>query len=172
MLLLQILDEEKITDSHSHKPDFKVCSTFICHWTCLLNKSLECYHLSNKQPRKQHSCSKSAFNNKSVITHDTHDQVLECVFKYFPLGLINCLDSMVIFNELSQELILYVVSLYDVQDQLKHRLITLNVGNTTRKQLADMRYSGIYGVCEIARVVRQKVMFSLAQKMLRGQLGV
>ena len=98
--------------------------------------------------------------------------MLERVGEYFPPELLNRLDSMVVFNKLSKDSILQVVSLRlsDVQDRLKHRRVTLDVDDEAKQWLADEGYSNVYGARAIARVVRQKVVFPLAQKMLRGTI--
>ena len=98
--------------------------------------------------------------------------MLERVGEYFPPELLNRLDSMVVFNKLSKDSILQVVSLRlsDVQDRLKHSRVTLDVDDEAKQWLADEGYSNVYGARAIARVVRQKVVFPLAQKMLRGTI--
>ena len=98
--------------------------------------------------------------------------MIERVSEYFPPELLNRLDSMLVFNKLSRESILQVVSLRleDVQDRLKHRRITLDVDEPARNWLADQGYSDLYGARAIARIVRSKVLFPLAQKLLKGTI--
>lgn len=79
---------------------------------------------------------------------------------------------MLVFNKLSKESILQVVGLRlnDIVSRLKHRRITLDVDTTAREWLAVNGYSDIYGARAIARVVRTKVLFPLAQKLLYGTI--
>ena len=118
------------------------------------------------------SAHNTASDESGVVTPDARDEVLERVGEYFPPELLNRLDSMVVFNKLSKDSILQVVSLRlnDVQDRLKHRRVTLDVDDEAKQWLADEGYSNVYGARAIARVVRQKVVFPLAQKMLRGTI--
>lgn len=106
------------------------------------------------------------------MTAEARDQVIERVSEYFPPELLNRLDSMLVFNKLSRESILQVVSLRleDVQERLKHRRITLDVDEPARNWLADQGYSDLYGARAIARIVRSKVLFPLAQKLLKGTI--
>ena len=60
--------------------------------------------------------------------------------------------------------------LNDVATRLKHRRITLDVDAPAREWLAKEGYSNVYGARAIARVVRTKVLFPLAQKMLHGTI--
>ena len=79
---------------------------------------------------------------------------------------------MIVFNKLSRESILQVVSLRlrDVADRLKSRRITLDVDDVAKTWLAGHGYSEVYGARAIARVVRTDVLFPLAQKLLRGTI--
>jgi ATP-dependent Clp protease ATP-binding subunit ClpB len=89
-------------------------------------------------------------DSNGVVTPNTKEEVLERVREHFPLELLNRLDSMLVFNELSRESILAVMSL---------RLTDVAQG-----------YSEVYGARAIARVVRTDVLFPVAQKLLRGTI--
>lgn len=106
------------------------------------------------------------------MTTKARDEVLERTAEYFPPELLNRLDSMLVFNKLSRESILQVVSLRlnDVADRLSSRRIQLDVDDAAREWLARQGYSDIYGARAIARVVRTKVLFPLAQKLLAGTI--
>jgi ATP-dependent Clp protease ATP-binding subunit ClpB len=106
------------------------------------------------------------------VTAEARDQVLERTSEYFPPELLNRLDSMLVFNKLSRDSILRVVALRldDVAERLKHRRISLDVDSAARDWLAQQGYSEVYGARSIARVVRTKVLFPLAQKMLKGTI--
>ncbi|KAK7694949.1 hypothetical protein QCA50_002137 [Cerrena zonata] len=155
MILLQILDEGTLTDSQGRKVDFK--NTIIC-----LTSNLGSDILTHKD----------ATDSNGIVTQDARDQVLERTAEYFPPELLNRLDSMLVFNKLSKESILSIVSLRleDVQDRLKSRRITVDIDEKAREWLAQQGYSEVYGARAIARVVRTKVLFPLAQKLLKGTI--
>ena len=77
-----------------------------------------------------------------------------------------------VFNKLSRESILKVVSLRlnDVSERVRDRRITLDVDQPARDWLANSGYSEVYGARAIARVVRTEVLFPLAQKLLNGTI--
>ncbi|EPQ56105.1 P-loop containing nucleoside triphosphate hydrolase protein [Gloeophyllum trabeum ATCC 11539] len=155
MILLQILDEGSITDSQGRKVDFK--NTIIC-----LTSNLGSDILAHP----------SASDSNGVVTQQARDEVLERTSEYFPPELLNRLDSMLVFNKLSRQSILEVVSLRlkDVADRLKNRRITLDVDEVAREWLAKQGYSDVYGARAIGRVVRTQVLFPLAQKLLNGTI--
>lgn len=155
-----------------------------------LRFSLEYYYLLDKQLRFAFSCvlscahfslfvvgsdilaHKSASDENGVVTEEAREQVLERTSEYFAPELLNRLDSMLVFNKLSKDSILQVVSLRlnDVAERLKSRRITMDIDGPTREWLAREGYSDIYGARAIARVVRTKVLFPLAQKLLNGTI--
>jgi ATP-dependent Clp protease ATP-binding subunit ClpB len=114
----------------------------------------------------------TACDSNGVITSEAKDEVLERTSEFFPPELLNRLDSMMVFNKLTRESILQVVSLRlaDVANRLKNRRITLDVDGPTRDWLAQKGYSDIYGARAIARVVRTDVLFPMAQKLLKGTI--
>jgi ATP-dependent Clp protease ATP-binding subunit ClpB len=114
----------------------------------------------------------TATDSDGIVTDEAKREVLERTSAFFPPELLNRLDSMLVFNKLSKESILEVVSLrlQDVADRLKDRRIELDVDAAARNWLAQQGYSDAYGARAIARVVRSEVLFPLAQKMLHGTI--
>ena len=106
------------------------------------------------------------------VTEETRDGVLAQVAETFPPELINRLDSQVVFNKLSRQSIFSIVDLRlaDVSERLKDRRITLDVSERAKVWLADQGYSEVYGARAVARVVRTKVLFPLAKKLLTGTI--
>ncbi|THU87995.1 P-loop containing nucleoside triphosphate hydrolase protein [Dendrothele bispora CBS 962.96] len=155
MILLQILDEGSITDSQGRKVDFK--NTIIC-----LTSNLGSDILAHP----------TACNENGVVQPEARDEVMQRTQEYFPPELLNRLDSMPVFNKLSRESILQVVSLRlnDVATRLRNKRIILDVDERAREWLAKQGYSDVYGARAIARVVRTDVLFPLAQKLLRGTI--
>ncbi|KIJ65353.1 hypothetical protein HYDPIDRAFT_130437 [Hydnomerulius pinastri MD-312] len=155
MILLQILDEGSLTDSQGRKVDFK--NTIIC-----LTSNLGSDILAHK----------SSCDEDGVVTEEAKGLVMERTSEYFPPELLNRLDSILVFNKLSRNSILDIVSLRlnDVADRLKDRRITLDVDEVARNWLVKKGYSEVYGARAIARVVRTDVLFPLAQKLLKGTI--
>jgi len=155
MILLQILDEGVLTDSHGRKIDFK--NTIIIATSNLGSDVL---------------AESSSTDTSGVVTESAQEQVISRATSYFPPELINRLDSLVVFNKLSPESILEVVGLRlnDVGGRLRERRITLDVDGAAKAWLAHVGYSTIYGARAIARTVKTYVMNPLAQKLLTGTI--
>ena len=58
----------------------------------------------------------------------------------------------------------------DVEQRLSGRRIKMDIDEKAKEWLAKEGYSDAYGARAIARVVRTKVLFPLAQKMLNGTI--
>ncbi|KAJ7797166.1 hypothetical protein B0H14DRAFT_2389998, partial [Mycena olivaceomarginata] len=114
----------------------------------------------------------TACTEDGVLTPKARQQVLDLTGEYFPPELLNCLSTMLVFNKLSRASTLQVVGLrlQDVATRLRDRRITLDVDERARNWLAQRGCSNVYGVREIARVVRTDVLFPLAQKLLRDTI--
>jgi ATP-dependent Clp protease ATP-binding subunit ClpB len=106
------------------------------------------------------------------VTEEAQKEVLERVTEVFPPELINRLDSQVVFNKLSRESILAIVDLRlnDILERLKDRRITIEVSDSAKAWLASEGWSDMYGARAVARVIRTKLMFPLAKKMLAGTI--
>ncbi|KAG8894270.1 chaperone ATPase hsp78, partial [Tulasnella sp. 403] len=154
-ILLQILDEGSLTDSHGRKVDFK--NTII-----ILTSNLGSSVLADP----------TSTNEDGVVTQEAKDQIINRASEFFAPELLNRLDSIQVFNKLSKASIMEVVSLRleDVVDRLEDRRITLDVDTPTKEWLAKEGYSELYGARAIARVVRTKVLFPLAKKLLVGSI--
>ncbi|KAG9024972.1 chaperone ATPase hsp78 [Tulasnella sp. JGI-2019a] len=154
-ILLQILDEGSLTDSHGRKVDFK--NTII-----ILTSNLGSNVLSEE----------SATFEDGQLTASAKDRVIDAASDYFAPELLNRLDSIQVFNKLSKASIMQVVGLRlkEVVDRLADRRIVLDVDEPAREWLAKEGYSDQYGARAIARVVRTKVLFPLAKKLLTGTI--
>jgi ATP-dependent Clp protease ATP-binding subunit ClpB len=86
--------------------------------------------------------------------------------------LINRLDELLVFNKLPPSVILDIVSLRikEVASRLAARRITLDVSDDAMAWLARKGYSERFGARAVARVVRDKVVTKIAERMLSGAI--
>lgn len=155
MILLQVLDEGQLTDSHGRRVDFR--NTIIC-----LTSNLGSDILADP----------SATTPSGEVTPSAREAVLGRVAETFPPELINRLDAQIVFNKLSKDSIMDIVGLRlnDVAERLKDRRITLEVSDSAKEWLANEGWSDLYGARAVARVVRTKLMYPLARKLLAGTI--
>ncbi|TPX69157.1 hypothetical protein SpCBS45565_g02751 [Spizellomyces sp. 'palustris'] len=150
-LLLQVLDDGVLTDSHGHKVDFR--NTII-----IMTSNLGADVLT-MQP-------------EGPLTPYAKEEVLNAVRGYFPPEFVNRIDEQVIFNRLSREMIRQIVDvrLRDVQKRLQDHHLKLDVDDEAKQWLADAGYDPIYGARPLNRVIQKHLLNSLANALIEGSI--
>ncbi|GAA6037419.1 hypothetical protein JCM8097_008562 [Rhodosporidiobolus ruineniae] len=160
-ILLQILDEGKLTDSQGRVVDFK-------NTTIILTSNLGSDILAEP----------SATLEDGTVTDKAKQEVLERVASLYPPELLNRLDEQVVFNSLSPSSIRKIVDLRlsEVEHTLNHspaapeRRIALLVEQGARDWLAEHGYEPRYGARALTRLINRQVRKPLAEAILRGEL--
>lgn len=150
-ILLQVLDDGRLTDGQGHVVDFK--NTII-----ILTSNLGSQLLS-QQGEGEH-------------TNEVREQVMEIVRHSFRPEFLNRLDEIILFHRLARE---HMSSIVDVQiakldASLKDRSITLELDKKAREWLADKGYDPIYGARPLKRIIQQYIQNHLATMILEGKI--
>ncbi len=150
-ILLQVLDEGRLTDSHGRTVDFRN--------TMLILTSNIGSDVIAGQPA-------------DVEEEILYPRVMERVREVFRPEFINRLDEILLFRHLKREHITDIVDiqLARVQKLLDDRHITLNVSEAAKEWLADKGYDPAYGARPLKRAILQYVQNPLAERILRGDV--
>ena len=142
-LLLQILDDGRITDSNGRLVDFK--NTIIIMTSNLGSE----YALDNKE--------------ELVIKE------LEATFRP---EFINRIDEIIIFKPLTKEVIYQVLDkiIKEIELRLKDKNIKLRLTNEAREYLVSIGYDVNYGARPLKRVVSREIETMLAKKLISGEI--
>lgn len=168
-MLLQILDEGVLTDGQGRQVNFK--NTIICltsnlgsEWVTELTAKRLLTDRALYEP--------GATTPDGAITDTARNEVLESVGRFFRPELINRLDELLVFNKLPPSVILDIVALRirEISTRLAARRITLDVSDDAMAWLARKGYSEQFGARAVARVVRDKVVSKIAERMLSGSI--
>ena len=148
-VLLQVLDDGRLTDGQGRVVDFK--NTLI-----ILTSNLGSQALS--------------LLPEGANAEEARDQVMVAVRAHFRPEFLNRLDEIVLFDRLSRA---NMDGIVDIQlDLLERRLaprgITLQVDEAARTWLADRGYDPVYGARPLKRVIQKAVQDPLAEKILAG----
>lgn len=150
-ILLQVLDEGRLTDSHGRTVDFR--NTLIILTSNLGSEVL------NEQP------------------YDTPEEILrplvmDKVRQHFRPEFINRLDEILLFNRLTQAQMAGIVTiqLKGLETLMSERSLTLGVTEEARDWLARQGYDPTYGARPLKRVIQKYLQDPLAEKILRGEL--
>ncbi|BGP09840.1 chaperone ATPase hsp78 [Rhodotorula toruloides] len=161
-ILLQVLDEGKLTDSQGRAVDFK-------NTTIILTSNMGSDILAED----------GATLPDGTVTDSAKERVLARVQSMYPPELLNRLDEQIVFNSLSPESIAKIVDLRlsEVQHTLNHssaapeRRIGLLVEQGARDWLAQNGYQPRWGARALNRLISTHVRRPLAEAILRGELG-
>ncbi|RMH47589.1 MAG: ATP-dependent chaperone ClpB [Alphaproteobacteria bacterium] len=147
-VLLQVLDEGRLTDSHGRTVDFK--NTLI-----VLTSNLGSQALMEE-------------GNRTAM----RARVMEAVRAHFRPEFLNRLDEIVIFDRLTRAQMDRIVAIQvaQLEKRLADRKITLALDEEARKWLADRGYDPVYGARPLKRVIQTHLQNPLAELLLAGEI--
>jgi ATP-dependent Clp protease ATP-binding subunit ClpB len=150
-VLLQVLDDGVLTDSHGRTVDFK--QTLI-----ILTSNLGSHALSRMDEGADKASVKA--------------EVMEAVRAHFRPEFLNRLDETVIFDRLSRGDMDTIVDIQMARllKRLLARKITLELDAGARTWLADKGYDPVYGARPLKRVIQRYLQDPLAQMLLAGEV--
>ena len=148
-VLLQILDDGRLTDSKGRTVDFK--NTVLIMTSNLGSREIQAVSDDEKQVRAA---------------------VLEVLHEHFKPEFLNRIDDIVIFHQLSREQITQIidVQLARLRQMLAERNITLTLDDSARALLAREGYDPLYGARPLKRAIQTLIQNPLAVKLLRGEV--
>jgi len=152
-LLLQVIDEGRLTDSHGRTVDFK--NTII-----ILTSNLGGDIIASNQ------------NNNEEISRDTKDQVMKIVQQSFRPEFINRLDDIILFNALDRRAVNEIVKLQlnHFGILLKEKGLDISFDDGVVKWIAKRGFDPVYGARPIKRAIQKYIQDPLADKMINNQL--
>jgi ATP-dependent Clp protease ATP-binding subunit ClpB len=150
-VLLQVLDDGRLTDGQGHHVDFK--QTLI-----VLTSNLGSQALSQLP--------------EGADSSQARQDVMEAVRAHFRPEFLNRLDDMIIFHRLSRE---NMVGIVDIQlrhlvKRLAARKIELDLDDAAKKWLSDAGYDPVYGARPLKRVIQRDLQDPLAEMILSGDV--
>jgi len=150
-VLLQVLDEGRLTDGHGRTVDFR--NTII-----ILTSNLGSEFLSALPDGAQVS--------------EAEDQVMGIVRAHFRPEFLNRLDEIILFDRLGREHMdgIVRIQLDLLAKRLEPRKIVLDLDGAALAWLADKGYDPVYGARPLKRVIQKALQDPLAELLLGGTL--
>lgn len=148
-VLLQILDDGRLTDSKGRTVDFK--NTVLIMTSNLGSREIQAAEGDEKQVR---------------------DAVLEELRLHFKPEFLNRVDDVVIFHQLSRDQIgkIIDVQLERLREMLHERNIELELDQSARELLSREGYDPSYGARPLKRAIQALIQNPLAVKLLQGEV--
>jgi ATP-dependent Clp protease ATP-binding subunit ClpB len=152
-VLLQVLDDGRLTDSKGRTVDFK-------NTVLIMTSNLGAHLLQSENLE-----SESAFDA-------AREQVMQLLRQSFRPEFLNRVDDVVIFRPLGEEQLSHIVDLRltDLRKLLEPRKITLELTEGARHQLLLTGYDRQYGARPLKRAIQRLIQDPLAIKILDGEV--
>ncbi|KAL8781285.1 MAG: hypothetical protein Q9194_000480 [Teloschistes cf. exilis] len=159
-LLLQVLDEGHLTDSHGRKVDFR--NTLI-----VLTSNLGAEILLQPDEALQ--------NGQGLgeeVTPEKEGAVMDVVRSSFSPEFLNRLDEFIMFRRLSKQALRDIVDvrLNELQARLDNQRISLRVDDDVRAWLSENGYDPRYGARPLNRLISSQISNGLADCIIRGEI--
>ncbi|WP_337843875.1 ATP-dependent chaperone ClpB [Thermus sp.] len=151
-LLLQILDDGRLTDSHGRTVDFRNTVIIL---TSNLGSPLILEGLQ-----------------KGLSYEAIRERVFQELQRHFRPEFLNRLDEIVLFRPLSKAQIRQIVEiqLSNLRVRLQERRISLVLTEAAKDFLAERGYDPVFGARPLKRVVQRALETPLAEKILSGEI--
>ena len=157
-ILLQVLDEGRLTDNKGRTANFK--NTII-----IMTSNMGSQHIQERFENMQE-------DNKYEILENTRDEVLQLMRKNIRPEFLNRVDELIMFLPLDKNDVKQIVGLQInwVQKMLKKQGVTIDITESAKEYLADVGFDPQYGARPIKRVIQKRIMNELSKEILQGKL--
>ena len=144
-ILLQILDDGRITDSQGRTVDFK--NTII-----IMTSNL---------------------GSEYILENNDYDKVYSELRSTFKPEFLNRIDEIIIFNSLSEEVIYEILdkTIQELENRLKNYKLKLELTQSAKKYIIDNAYDLAYGARPIKRYVTEKIETLIAKKIINNEIN-
>ena len=148
-ILLQVLDDGRLTDSKGHTVDFK--NTII-----IMTSNLGAEYLVNQ----------------SLSEKEQTEKVLETLKQAFKPEFINRIDDIVVFKRLTKDNIKAIAELAmkNIESRLADRNISLKMSDKALQWVVDNGYDEVYGARPLKRLLKKELENKLAYEILSGAI--
>ena len=152
-VLLQILDDGRLTDSHGRTVDFK--NTII-----IMTSNIGSAMLLD------------GITEDGGLQAGVREAVMNALRTHFRPEFLNRVDEIVLFRPLQVEQIMHIVEvlLTGLQERLAERKISLELTDRAREFIAREAYDPVYGARPLLRYLQQHVETPLAREIIGGRL--
>ncbi len=159
-MLLQILDDGRLTDAQGRVVSFK--NTII-----IMTSNVGVSALKNT-PKALGFSEESSERNEQK----TKEILLDALKKRFKPEFLNRVDVITVFHPLNEAQIKLIAKnmLYDINKKLKDKNITITFSEDVLDMVATQGYDPEYGARPLRRLIEQKIEDKLAEEMLAGNI--
>ncbi|MBP3816360.1 MAG: ATP-dependent chaperone ClpB [Firmicutes bacterium] len=152
-ILLQLLDDGRLTDNQGRTVDFK--NTIV-----IMTSNIGSQELIDN------------IDEAGNIDEETKERVKSMLSSYFRPEFLNRVDDIVVFSPLTLEQVgeIIVLSMKDLAARLKEQDIELELTDRGRALIAKQAYDPNYGARPVKRYIQKYIETELASKLIKGEI--
>lgn len=152
-VLLQLLDDGRLTDSQGRTVNFK-------NTVVIMTSNIGSQHLLN------------GIQSKGEIDEGTREAVMGELNRHFKPEFLNRVDETVLFKPLGQEEIVKIIdlALKDIQRRLEDRRMNLKVSDVAKRFMAQNAYNPVFGARPVKRYMQKFIETEIGKMIIKGDV--
>jgi ATP-dependent Clp protease ATP-binding subunit ClpC len=161
-MLLQILDDGRLTDSKGKTVDFKntvIIMTSNVGATSIKKQSVLGFAVASEEKKEEYE------RMKETITEELK--------RTFRPEFLNRLDDVIVFHSLKEEQVKEIVDIMisDLEKRLAKMDVKVKVTENTKQHIAKQGFDPLFGARPLERTIRKMIEDQLAEEILRGKVS-
>lgn len=159
-LLLQILDNGRLTDGKGKTVNFRNCIIIMTS------------NVGSQYLRSSIRLGFSGEEEQTALQENYRDKVMDALRKTFRPEFLNRIDEIIVFNPLREKDILKIVDiqLALIEKRLTEHQIQITIDPEAKKYLAREGFDPEFGARPLKRLMQKVILDKLADKIIRGEL--
>ncbi|MFN3740203.1 MAG: ATP-dependent chaperone ClpB [Thermodesulfovibrionales bacterium] len=161
-LLLQLLDDGRLTDGHGRTVDFR-------NTVVIMSSNIGSTHIQQLMEQRQRRPRVYWGGDDET---ELKEKVMEDLKNFFRPEFLNRVDEIIIFNPLTPEMLKEIVDIQikRMKKYLKDRHIDIVLTERAKEYLAQEGYDPVYGARPLKRLIQREVLNPLAMKLLERSI--
>jgi len=154
-VLLQLLDDGRLTDGKGRTVDFK-------NTVVIMTSNLGSQYIADAASRQ--------LDDGGIIAEGTRREVMEALRAHFRPEFLNRIDDIIFFHALTREHIKEIIDiqLTGLMRRLEERKIHVTLTDSAKDELVRQGYDPLYGARPLKRAIQRRVLDPLALRVLEG----
>lgn len=162
-MLLQILDEGRLTDSKGRTVDFKntvIIMTSNVGATSIKKQNILGFSTGEESDKKEYE------KMKEIITEELK--------RTFRPEFLNRIDEVIVFHGLEEGQIFAIVDLMvkELEERLGKLGVRVKISEDTKKYIAKQGFDSVFGARPLERTIRKMIEDRLAEEILKGNIHI
>jgi ATP-dependent Clp protease ATP-binding subunit ClpC len=161
-MLLQILDDGRLTDSKGKTVDFKntvIIMTSNAGATSLKKQNVLGFSQEEDVEKEEYE------KMKEIVT--------EVLKRTFRPEFLNRLDEVIVFHSLKEDQVMEIVEIMvkDLENRMNKVGVNISISDETKKYISKQGFDAVFGARPLERTIRKMIEDQLAEEILRGNVA-